>query len=58
MNILDNYDYDRVSMTYAEYHTNGPAYDESWKNEFGGVLDKDMEEALQWLVEHFQELWD
>ncbi len=53
-----NADYDSVSMTFAEYHTNGPAYDESWKNEFGGVLDKDMEEALQWLVEHFQELWD
>lgn len=26
--------------------------------EFGGVLDKDMDEALDWFRNHFYELWD
>jgi len=26
--------------------------------EFGGVLDKDMDEALEWFRNHFYELWD
>ena len=43
---------------FREYLNNGLAYDEEWKKEFGGVLDKDMQDALQWLSIHFQELWD
>lgn len=43
---------------FAEYAKNGPALNLGWQEEFGGVLDKDMQEALQWLSEHFQELWD
>ena len=51
-------DYKNIIMIYKEYHTNGIASDEEWQKEFGGVLDKDMKDALQWLVEHFQELWN
>lgn len=50
-------DYKNIIMVYKEYHTNGIASDGEWQKEFGGVLDKDMKDALQWLVEHFQELW-
>ena len=50
-------DYKNIIMVYKEYHTNGIACDEEWQKEFGGVLDKDMKDALQWLVEHFEELW-
>ena len=50
-------DYKNIIMIYKEYHNNGIASDEEWQKEFGGVLDKDMKDALQWLVEHFEELW-
>lgn len=43
---------------FREYSKNGPAYDQEWQDEFGGVLDEDMQDALQWLSKHFQELWD
>lgn len=43
---------------FREYSKHGPAYNQEWKDDFGGVLDKDMEDALQWLSKHFQELWD
>lgn len=43
---------------FDEYAKNGPALNKRWKKDFGGVLDKDMKKALQWLSEHFQELWD
>lgn len=50
--------YLHYASIFAEYGKNGPAHDEAWKNEFGGVLDSDIQEALQWLSKHFQELWD
>lgn len=43
---------------FREYSKNGPAYNQEWKDDFGGVLDEDMQDALQWLSQHFQELWD
>lgn len=43
---------------FREYSKNGPALNQEWKDEFGGVLDSDMQDALQWLSKHFQELWD
>lgn len=43
---------------FAEYRKNGSAYNQEWADDFGGVLDKDMQDALQWLSQHFQELWD
>ena len=51
-------EYLHYAAIFAEYSKNGPAYDEKWKNEFGGVLDSDMKDALLWLSEHFCELWD
>ena len=43
---------------FREYLNNGPALNEKWQKEFGGVLDKDIKASLQWLSEHFTELWD
>jgi hypothetical protein len=43
---------------FREYSKYGAALNQSWKEEFGGVLDEDMQDALQWLSKHFQELWD
>ena len=51
-------DYLYYRDVFSEYQKNGLAHDEAWKNEFGGVLDSDMQDALQWLSKHFQELWD
>ena len=53
-----NADFTKIIEIFREYSENGPAINEDWKSEFGGVLDKDMAIALQWLSEHFQELWD
>ena len=43
---------------FREYSKHGPAFDQEWVDDFGGVLDKDMQDALQWLSKHFQDLWD
>ena len=51
-------EFNKYILIFREYSKHGPAIDQEWKDRFGGVLDKDMQDALQWLVEHFQELWD
>jgi hypothetical protein len=51
-------EYLKYSAVFAEYAKNGPALNEDWKNKLGGVLDKDLKEALQWFSEHFTEFWD
>ena len=43
---------------FREYSINGLAFDEDWKQEFGGVLDEDIESSVHWLANHFIELWD
>lgn len=43
---------------FEEYSRNSIAYNEEWKNECGGILDSEMNDALQWLAEHFKEFWD
>ena len=51
-------EYLHYSRIFTEYSKNGPAINQEWKDDFGGVLDEDMQDALQWLSKHFQELWD
>ena len=51
-------DYLFYASIFEEYHTNGPALNKEWQKEFGGILDGDLQVALQWLSEHFTELWD
>ena len=51
-------DWKKYIELFEEYSKNGPAFDQEWIDQFGGVLDKDMQDALQWLSQHFQELWD
>lgn len=51
-------EYNRYIAIFREYSKNGPAINQEWKDDFGGVLDEDMKDALQWLSQHFQELWD
>lgn len=53
-----NSEYLHYASIFAEYGNNGPAMDETWVKEFGGVLDSELSDALQWLHEHFQALWD
>lgn len=53
-----NADYSKYINIFKEYSTNGDAFDEKWQKEFGGVLDMDMQEALQWFSKHFTSLWD
>ena len=51
-------EYLHYANIFAEYAKNGPALNLGWKEELGGVLDKDLQEALQWFSEHFSEFWD
>ena len=51
-------EWNKYIAIFREYSKNGPAINQEWKDDFGGVLDSDMREALQWLSNHFQELWD
>jgi hypothetical protein len=51
-------DYEKHFAIFQEYAEKGPAFDQEWKSEFGGVLDGELNDSLQWLVEHFTELWD
>ncbi len=51
-------DYAKHFAIFQEYAEKGPAFDQGWKDEFGGVLDEELKDSLQWLVEHFTELWD
>lgn len=53
-----NEDWNKYIAIFREYSHNGPALSPEWKEEFGGVLDKDMNDAIQWLSKHFQEIWD
>lgn len=51
-------DYLFYASIFEEYKNNGPALNEEWQEKFGGVLDSDLKEALQWFSEHFSEFWD
>ena len=51
-------EWNKYISIFREYSKHGPAMNQEWKNDFGGVLDEDMQDALQWLSKHFQELWD
>lgn len=51
-------EYRKHIAVFKEYANNGPAFDQEWKDELGGVLDKDLDESLQWFAKHFVELWD
>lgn len=53
-----NTEYLKYAAIFREYSVNG-----SWElqkdiDQFGGVLDKDMDEALQWLSKIYTGLWD
>lgn len=51
-------DYYKYADIFRRYAKGGEWHTEDHVKEFGGVLDKEMEEALQWMSKHFQELWD
>jgi hypothetical protein len=58
MVIRRNADYLKHIEVFNRYRNNGIAFDEEDAKEFGGVLDKDIRSSVQWLSEHFTELWD
>jgi hypothetical protein len=51
-------EYSKHIAVFREYLNNGIALNEEWQKEFGGVLDEDIKASVQWLSEHFTELWD
>lgn len=53
-----NADYAEHIAVFREYAKNGDAFNEDWQKQFGGVLEKDMQNSLQWFSEHFTSLWD
>jgi len=56
--IKRNTDYLKHIEIFNRYRNNGIAWDEEDTKDFGGVLDKDIKASVQWLEEHFTELWD
>jgi hypothetical protein len=58
MVIRRNTDYLKHIAIFTQYLNNGIAWDEEDVKDFGGVLDKDIKDSVQWLSEHFTELWD
>lgn len=53
-----NADYEKHIAILREYAKNGCALNQKWVDEFGGVLDKDIQKTLKWFSKHFTELWD
>ena len=51
-------EYSKNILIFQQYLNNGLAWNEEDAKEFGGVLDKDIKASVQWLSEHFTELWD
>jgi hypothetical protein len=51
-------DYRNMINLFNEYHKNGHAINADWKEKFGGLLDTEVDDALQWFSKHFTELWD
>lgn len=51
-------DYYKYADIFRRYAKGGDWQKQKDVDEFGGVLDSDITEALQWFSEHFQELWD
>ena len=51
-------EYDKYIDIFTRYSQDGVWETEEDIKEFGGVLDSEIEEALQWFKEHFQQLWD
>jgi len=52
---IEYYKYADIFRRYAK----GGVWDaQEHVNELGGVLDKDMDEALEWFRNHFYEFWD
>lgn len=58
MQVRRDAEYIYYANIFEEYVRGSIAFNEEWKEKFGGVLESDMQEALQWFSEHFQELWD
>lgn len=53
-----NKEYREIAEIFEEYAKNGHAHDQEWKDLFGGVLDSDLDRALEWLSKHYTSLWD
>lgn len=53
-----NKEWKHYANIFKEYSKGGIWVDQKDVDRFGGVLDSDMQDALQWLSQHFQELWD
>lgn len=51
-------EYREKAKLFAEYGKNGMALNKEWKQEFGGLLDKELTNLLKWLVKVYPELWD
>ena len=53
-----NAEYRKNITVFKEYAKNGDAFDQEWKDKFGGVLDNELDDSLQWFAKHFTEFWD
>lgn len=53
-----NAEYLKYAAIFREYAENGSWPTQKDVDDFGGALDKDLEEALQWFTTIFREFWD
>lgn len=53
-----NKDYLQYAAIFREFSVNGIAFDEDWKNKYGGVYEEEIKQAVIWLAEIYTSLWD
>jgi len=50
--------YIKYAEMFEEYAKNGLAWDEKWKQDFGGLTNDEVHDMMTWFGEHFTEFWD
>ena len=55
--VIRDEEYKHYAALFREYSRHGCAYDQEWKDEFGGLLPNEVDEIMEWLKNNFIDLW-
>lgn len=53
-----NAEFTKHAAIFREYSKNGLANNKKWQDEFGGIMEKDMQKSLKWFATIYTGLWD
>jgi hypothetical protein len=53
-----NLDYEKYAKMFDELSTNGIAFNKKWKQEFGGLTEKEYKDTMKWFAKIYPGLWD